>query len=91
MAWLLHELTHVWQFENMGWSYLLSTAVAHVRERSQVYDFGGEEGLRSSRRQGRRLQSFNLEQQAAIVQSAYYNECTGHSDPIWWEYLADMS
>lgn len=90
MAWLLHELTHVWQFQIIGWHYLLLALVAHLREGAQVYEFGGEVGLRQCRRQGRKLQSFNLEQQAAIVQSAYHLATGSRSDCIWREYLADV-
>ena len=90
MAWLLHELTHVWQFQRMGWRYLLLALAAHVREGARVYDFGGEAGLHSCRRQGWRQLCFNLEQQAAIVQSAYHNVRAGQPDSIWREYLADV-
>ncbi len=90
MAWLLHELTHVWQFQLIGWRYLLLALVAHLREGAQVYDFGGEADLRRCRRQGRKLQSFNLEQQAAIVQTAYHLATAPQPDSIWREYLADV-
>ena len=90
MAWLLHELTHVWQFQRMGWRYLLLALAAHLREGARVYDFGGEAGLRRRRRQGWQLQNFNLEQQAAIVQSACQHVSASHPDSIWREYLADV-
>ena len=89
MAWLLHELTHVWQFQRMGWRYLPLVLAAHVREGERVYDFGGEAGLHFGRRKGWRLQCFNLEQQATIVQSAYCHARAGLPDAIWREYLAD--
>ncbi len=90
MSWLLHELTHVWQFQHMGWRYLLLALAAHLREGAQVYNFGGEVGLRRCRRQGWKLQSFNLEQQAAIVQSAHHLAPAGQPDSIWRKYLADV-
>jgi hypothetical protein len=90
IAWLLHELTHVWQFQIIGWRYLLLALVAHLREGAQVYEFGGEVGLRRCRLQGRKLQSFNLEQQAAIVQSAYRLKTGSRPDSIWREFLEDV-
>jgi len=90
VAWLLHELVHVWQFQRMGWRYLLLALAAHLREGANVYDFGGEAGLLRCRRQGWKLQSFNLEQQAAIVQSAYHHACAGQLDSVWLDYLADV-
>ena len=90
VAWLLHELVHVWQFQRMGWRYLLLALAAHLREGARVYDFGGEAGLLRCRRQGWKLQSFNLEQQAAIVQSAYHHAHAGQPDAVWLDYLADV-
>ena len=90
VAWLLHELVHVWQFQRMGWRYLLLALAAHLREGARVYDFGGEAGLLRCRRQGWKLQSFNLEQQAVIVQSAYHHACAGQLDSVWLDYLADV-
>src|SRR5262245_16698552 len=31
MGWLIHELTHVWQFERMGWVYLARALQAQLR------------------------------------------------------------
>ena len=90
MAWMLHELAHVWQFQHMGWRYLLFALAAHLREGGRVYDFGGEAGLRSCRRKGWKLQSFNLEQQASILEHAYRLLTTGHLNSTWYAYLNDV-
>ena len=90
MAWMLHELAHVWQFQHMGWRYLLLALVAHLREGVRVYDFGGEAGLRCCRRQGWKLQSFNLEQQAFILEHAYRLLIAGQFNSIWHAYLDDV-
>ena len=58
-AWLIHELTHRWQFEQGMW----------VRLRGAMrppYDYGDLTGSR------RALVSFTLEQQASIVADYYY-------------------
>ncbi|MFD5829213.1 hypothetical protein [Lentzea sp. NPDC060358] len=65
--WLVHELTHAYQYQH-GRSVLslLPTAVAGFF-RKGIYDYGGVEGLR-----GRSFGDFNSEQQANIVADYYY-------------------
>jgi hypothetical protein len=71
MAWLIHELTHVRQFEQMGWSYLARALWAQLAQKKKAYDIPMPEDLRSRRGQGWRMSRFNLEQQGNLVSRCY--------------------
>lgn len=78
---LLHELTHVWQYQRHGILYIPKALLA---QRSKVgYDYGGVEALKEAMRNKKRLQAFNLEQQAEIV-ADYYRVKNGYL-PSWGE------
>ena len=66
MAWLIHELVHVWQYERMGAMYM---ARATHAQNNAGYDYKGIDKLREKQSQG--LDGFNLEQQGDII-SDYY-------------------
>ncbi|HEX7308901.1 hypothetical protein [Lentzea sp.] len=65
--WLVHELTHAYQYQH-GLSVwrLLPTAIAGFF-RKGLYDYGGAEGL-----VGKSFGDFNTEQQANIIADYYY-------------------
>jgi hypothetical protein len=65
---LLHELTHVWQYERMGAVYM---PLALRAQATGGYDYGGVAGLVRARREGTRFTAFNLEQQGDIVRDFY--------------------
>jgi hypothetical protein len=71
ISWLIHELTHVWQYQQMGWKYLWVALITQMREKSTAYDFGDEDGLKSRRKEGWTLHKFNLEQQGDIARGYY--------------------
>ena len=66
---LLHELTHVWQYQQMGILYIPRSLNAQFNEVG--YNYGGADVLRELRDKKVTLEHFNLEQQADIV-SDYY-------------------
>jgi hypothetical protein len=90
MGWLIHELVHVWQFQSMGWKYLTSTLIAHIREGVDVYDYGGVANLEKLRLDGVSLKDYNLEQQAAILQDAYLNIYDSDCSSVWDAFIADV-
>lgn len=61
---LIHELVHVWHYEQLGAAYLVRS-LRGQRSR-EGYDYGGVEAIR-----GRSFLDFNLEQQAEIVMDFY--------------------
>jgi type VI secretion system secreted protein VgrG len=69
MAWLIHELTHQWQFQRMGWLYLARTVWVQVTK--------GQAGYRYEIEAGRALADYNLEQQGDIARDYYCALKTG--------------
>jgi hypothetical protein len=62
----VHEIGHVWEHQH-GQGQLARGAVDQlINLVSDVYDFGGPDGVRAAVSAGRKLESFNLEQQAEI-------------------------
>lgn len=90
MAWLIHEMTHAWQYQQMGWRYLALALAAQFRYGAQAYEFGGEAGLLDFSGRGQRLTSFNLEQQGDIARSYYLRICSQQNTHAWQPYIADL-
>lgn len=89
LTWLIHELTHVWQYQHMGWVYLLKALNVQIRQGAGAYHFGGEDGLRL-RGSLARLRDFNLEQQGDIARSYYERLRLGEDTGAWKHYIAEM-
>jgi hypothetical protein len=90
IGWLIHELTHAWQYQHMGWGYLLKALQVQLSLGAQGYDFGGEAGLVQAFQHGKRLAAFNLEQQGDICRS-YYERISGGADVSAWQpFIADI-
>jgi len=76
---LIHELIHVWQYEQMGAVYIPRALRAQFSNAG--YNYGGAERLQHALEQGLSFQDFNLEQQGDIV-ADYYRIREGYS-PRW--------
>lgn len=76
---LIHEITHVWQFEKLGSVYIPKALLA--QQTTLGYDYGGVEALRASREKGKSFLSFNFEQQGDII-SDYFRIREGYK-PQW--------
>jgi hypothetical protein len=85
MPWLVHELTHVWQYRHgasrarMAWNAL--------RRR---YDYGGEPALREAARAGKRFRDFNTEQQGEILRHFYERLAAGAPTDAWEPFVAEV-
>ncbi len=90
LPWLIHELTHIWQYQRLGWKYLVQALRVQLKEGSQAYVFGGEEGLRLRGSQGLKLEDFNLEQQGDIARSYYERLARGEDTAAWGRYVAEF-
>jgi hypothetical protein len=66
---LIHELTHVWQYERAGAIYM--PQAIHAQVWGGGYDYGGVAGLQARQAAGQGFASFNREQQAQIVQDFF--------------------
>lgn len=89
--WLVHELTHVWQFQQMGWSYLWKALIAQFKEKAKAYDFGGEDGLQKSRQKSIKFKDFNPEQQGNIVQSYYARKRLKKDISAWQPFIDEIT
>ena len=88
--WLVHELTHVWQYQHQSWLYLWRAIVAQLRDKDQAYDYGGEDGLIKSRKKSKNFKQFNPEQQGNIVQAYYVRKRAGQDVSSWQPYIDDI-
>lgn len=66
---LIHELTHVWQYQELGIRYIPRALAAQHTQPG--YNYGGEHGLEQAIASGRGLAYFNLEQQADLVEDYF--------------------
>ena len=64
---LIHELTHVWQYEKMGAMYM--PRALHGNSKPGFYDYGGVPALIANA--GKGMDAFNPEQQGDIMEDYY--------------------
>ena len=93
ITWLIHELTHQWQYQHLGWRYLAAAVSVQLREGAQAYNYqreypSREAALRAARDVGRRLATFNMEQQGDIARD-YYALLKQGQDVSAWEPFVD--
>lgn len=65
----IHEVVHIWQFENFGSPYIIRALRAQRSE--EGYDYGGAYGLYKGYKKGKNLLDYNYEQMAEIVMDGY--------------------
>lgn len=65
---VIHELTHVYQFEKVGSIYIGQGLWAQFRLGSAAYDYGGADGLSIDSADGKHYSDYNREQQGQIAQ-----------------------
>lgn len=68
-ALFLHELTHVWQYENLGATYI--PRALRAQRTPMGYNYGGVAALKEALLHNQTILHFNLEQQAEIVMDFY--------------------
>ena len=68
---LVHEATHVLQYERMGTPYIGEALLAQHRLGGAAYDYGGEQGLQQAVAAGIPYSAFNREAQAQIAQDYF--------------------
>jgi len=68
---VVHELTHVYQYECVGSRYLGEAIYLLIKTQRDCYNYGGVVGLQSACAAGRCYADFNREQQAKITQDYF--------------------
>ncbi len=87
LAIVVHELTHVYQYERTGSQYLGQAIHAQA---TIGYGYGGAAGLRRDRAAGRHYRDYNREQQAQIAQD-YYELLQTHGDTSDYDaFIAEL-
>jgi hypothetical protein len=71
-GWLIHELTHAWQFQHSGWSYIFHAIWVQVRQKNQVYALPDPISLIQKHAEGWTFFSFSVEQQGDLTRLYYY-------------------
>lgn len=97
IAWIVHELTHVWQFQHFGWIYLLRALAAQARLGAAAYRYSAADDLeakgrdlQSQRDSGRRFGDFNAEQQGDIARDFYFARKRDMDLSGWLPYIEEM-
>lgn len=92
MSFMIHELTHVWQYQKTGISYIPKALWAQMTEGYSYSDDGKspEDSLKDARAAGKTLYSYNLEQQGDILSDYYRRLQKGEDTSAWDPFVADV-
>lgn len=85
LPWLMHELTHQWQYQH-GYQIdeLAGAALA------AHYDYGGDAGLQDATAHHRGFASFNFEQQGDIIRKYYERRAAGGNTSAFDPFIAEI-
>jgi hypothetical protein len=89
MGWLMHELTHQWQFQHAGIIYLFQAAFAPT----YVYEAAGQrpsDAVKELSEKGKKFSDFNREQQGDIVRDYYFALKQNEDVSGWKSYLEEV-
>lgn len=87
--WLIHELTHAWQNQHVGPTYILSALKAQLTM-PDPYSYGDEETLQRDRSEGKTIFSYNPEAQAQIAQDYYRYKRQGQDVSAFEPFIDDI-
>jgi hypothetical protein len=90
MAWLIHELAHVWQHGHGGYRYAWVAVREQVKKGPKVYAYGGEDVLRAAAARHASLSDFNPEQQGDIARDYYLRRKLGSATAAWEPFIAEL-
>ena len=87
MAWLIHELTHVSQYEHVGSQYLGEAIHAQA---TAGYGYGGEAALLAAHAAGKHFRDYNREQQGDIARDFYLTLTSGRSTVAYDPFITEL-
>jgi hypothetical protein len=90
MKWLIHELTHAWQYQHLGIRYLYEAIKIQIKLGSEAYKYGKERGLEDAHAVGKTFLEFNPEQQGDIASDYYGRLKTGQDISAWDPYIHEL-
>ena len=84
---VVHELTHVYQYEQIGTRYLGEAIYMLIKTKRDCYNYGGGSGLAAACSHGKKYCDFNREQQAKITQDYFYLRQAGYDTTPYEPFL----
>jgi type VI secretion system secreted protein VgrG len=90
LAWLIHEMTHVWQNQRGALGYLLRDLWSHATQGLKAYKYGGEAMLAEARAAGKTFDDFNPEQQGEIARDYFLRQKRGADVHAWEPLISDL-
>ncbi len=97
MAWLTHELTHVWQYQHFGCIYLLQAVYSQLTLGADAYKYspattleGRGEDLKNAWAENKHFDDFNREQQGDILRDYYRALKKGLDTSGWIGYVEEV-
>jgi hypothetical protein len=87
---LVHELTHIYQYERVGTRYLGEAIYMLIKTKRDCYNYGAADGLQQACDAGRTYRDFNREQQAQITQDYYTLRERGVDVSAYEPFLAQV-
>lgn len=89
-ALLVHEMTHVYQYEQVGTRYMTEAIYMLITTRRNCYQYGGSAGLAQAHAQQLSLADFNREQQAQIAQDYFCLQIAGEDVTSYLPYVDEL-
>lgn len=87
---VMHELTHVYQYETVGTRYLGEAIYMLIKTKRDCYNYGFIDGLTKAIADGRAYKTYNREQQAMIVQDFVALGEAGRETAVYHPFLAQL-
>ena len=87
---VVHELTHVYQYECVGSRYLGEAIYMLIKTKRDCYNYGGRAGLQDAGSTGMGYRDFNREQQAKITQDFYDLKAQGKDVTAYEPFIAQV-
>jgi len=87
---VVHELTHVDQYEHAGSVYIGQALGDQIAEGAHAYDYGGPSGLSADRATGKHYADYGRERQAQIAQDYYRDITAGTPTTDYDPYIAEL-
>ena len=90
MGWLMHELTHQWQYQHAGIIYLYQAMFKSPTYQYAPIGQSQDEALKGFSKAGKVFRDFNREQQGDIVRDYYFFLKQQRDVSAWDTYLKDL-
>jgi hypothetical protein len=90
MGWLIHELTHAWQYQHDGIRYLFEAIFKAPTYQYAPVGESQDEALKGFSKAGKVFRDFNREQQGDIVRDYYFFLKQQRDVSAWEAYLKEV-